>query len=257
MPAHVPSRWSPDGFKQGSWPSVVGMLTEPDVFSQRGPEPIRVLDMCIKMPDTNWTFPPYIRQFSEAITKAIYFEKPLFENSTGMELQYCYITIDQKPVPPYRTQRRPGWHSDAYVVDKQGQQVDIIAENAHLFPWETEWVERTYVVCDALPTLFAFGPWELPPNPNDCDAVLKAFDVQARRMNKIEATPYVLYCLDPYCVHTAQSNLSDRTIDRTFIKIQFSAKRYNRVGNTINPDLSYKGWEWVERDADKREHRYA
>lgn len=248
-----PEVWNVERFKdKGNLPDIVGTLENQAWFSQNNG--IRVLDLCIKAPGQNWAIPTALAQFQEAVHRARFQELMI----SGKGIEYCYITVDQRPVKPGTSQRRDGWHSDAYIVDEQGRQLDVIPENAAYLP-TGELIERTYVAYDALPTLFLDGPWDLP-DPTDCDAVLKSFNDQAKEKmyekHPIVFGPYTLLCLSPYCVHSVQKNETPDMVDRTFIKIQFSSKMYNREENTRNPNIDYTGWTWVPRDPAKREHRY-
>ena len=86
-------------------------------------------------------------------------------------------------------------------------------------------------------------------------AVLRSFDKRSEGVPPITFPAHTLLKMTPYDVHTPAINLTGETITRTFIKIQFSQQRYNLIGNTINPNLSYDEWTWIPRDPNVRNHR--
>lgn len=237
--------WDIREFGRVHLPEAVATLHATETFAKRHDPPLRVLDMPVLLPGGDFAIPPSLVQFEEAINIAAIRETTL----SKAPLQYVYITVDQKPVPPGVTQRREGWHSDAYLVDSHGRQQDITA------PLQTPgMVERTYIAYDTLPTVFASGPWDLTA-PNDCDVVLREFNEQAQWMVLVQYPPFELVGLDPYCVHNGVANNETVSVPRTFIKIQFSIHQYNREGNTHNDLLDYS-WPMVPRNPARREHRY-
>lgn len=245
--------WDVELFGYHNMPVILGELQDKEAFSLDSG--IRVLDMPIKMPDQGWAITPDVLQFYEAIQRASYHEQlinPFYDSC------YCYITVDQKPVEPGKSQRRPGWHSDAYITDEQGTQLDVVPENAaYLHQMEGQLVDRTYVASDAMPTRFLPGPFPLHNvDPNDCEAVQASFDEMAQGQIPVTYPDYALLCLDPYDVHAAVANTTDETLSRTFVKIAFSLHQYNREGNTHNHLFDYE-WEMIPREPGKRSHRHA
>ena len=246
--------WNLDGFNQKRTPTEIGTLRFPERFSGRGEAPIRVLDLPIRMPGQGLRLPSGLAQFGEAIDLARWAEERQVHRDRW-DQTYCYITVDQKPVAPGVSQRRAGAHSDAYVVDAGGHQLDVTVENASRFPVGTP-IERTYLAYDCLPTVCWEGPFQIKCDPADCDSVQAGFDQQKEGMGSIQFPPFTVVMLTPYDVHEAAPNLTDSPIERTFVKIAFSTHRYNREGNTHNPLFDYD-WEMVPRKTGVREHRFS
>jgi len=240
--------WDIAEFGREHLPAVVGRLEGPHTFGIRlARGPVRVLDMPIKFPEDEWAIPINVTfVVGDAIALAAEYENAI----EPIEDKYVYITVDQKPVAPGTTQRREGWHSDAYLTDDHGRQYDITAPAEG--PGD---VERTYICYDRLATVFAPGPWALSA-PNDCETVLREFAEQIDPVRAVVHEPYTVLGLDPYCVHNGAPNRSSVEIPRTFVKVQFSRRMYNRQGNTHNILLSYQ-WDMVPRDPERREHRWA
>jgi len=236
--------WDVGQFTKPHLPAVIGELKDKEGFSaQRG---LRVLDMALRMPDQGWKIPIEFAQFSEALRMATEHERSI--NPEFDDQYYVYITIDQKLVLPNKSQRRHGYHSDAFVT---GETNDIENDDIVL-------ADNTYVMADKIPTEFQPGPFpfqEAGIDPEDCAAVLKFFDDQSKGKQPITFPPHALLRMTPYDIHTPGFNDTDEAIKRTFIKIQFSKQRYNLVGNTINPNFNYEGWTWVPRDPNVRNHR--
>lgn len=55
--------------------------------------------------------------------------------------------------------------------------------------------------------------------------------------------------LDPYTLHAARPNLTLSPIRRTFVRIIFSTRIYDRIGNAHNPAFDYE-WKMVPRNID-------
>lgn len=237
-------KWDLKAFDQsGNIPSVVASI-DPVQFSNLNN--IRVLDLAIKVPGSKWKIPSTLKQFYEPIFLAANHQESLEE-----EIDYVYITVDQKSIKPFSTQRRPGWHSDAFVSADDGTQIDALPGAFDKVELDAEY---TYVAYDSLPTLFVDGPFNV--GPVSCDEVLKSFEEQAEGRPVVTFMPYTLICLTPYCVHRSAINNTNHVVNRTFIKIQFSKKKYNRTENTRNPAIDYTDWDWVSRNPVLREHRY-
>lgn len=238
--------WDISLFGQINLPDVVGELKDKEGFSvNRG---IRVLDMPVYMPGIGWRVPKEHRQFIEVIAKATHYEMKV---NNDIKDFYCYITVDQKPCNPCVSQRRSGCHSDAFIPNHKGEQVDITAENGCHIP-NVGLVDRTYLCYDSMPTEFFAGPFTIN---GDCENVLNNFDIVASTQHPIIYPAYNVLCIDPYDVHRAAINKTSEIIQRTFIKVSFSRIRFNRKLNTHN-DLFDYDWAMVERGKE-RNHRFS
>src|SRR3989344_3102009 len=244
--------WDIRRFSEGNHlPVKLGDIANRTEFSEQCG--IRVLDMPIYIPGQGWAIPENLSQFKEAIEMAAIHEAVV---NPDIDDYYVYITVDQKTVVPGKTQRRAGWHSDAYITDETGRQLDVKAENAvDIKRQDGRLVDRTYIASDGLPTWFLPGPFPIEGDPQDCDQVLNNFDKMAEGQEPITYPSYMLSVLDPYDVHTSAPNLTGEEVKRTFIKISFSKQIYNREVNTRNPLLEYN-WVMVSADKSKRrQHR--
>jgi fructose-1,6-bisphosphatase/inositol monophosphatase family enzyme len=236
--------WDIAHYSRTNKPAVIAQLPESgraQFSEQRG---VRVQDMCFRMPGQGWQLPRLLEPFLDAIRLSIEAERALNADFVGHEDAYhAYITIDQKIVPPHRTQRRQGFHGDAFMTP----------ENADL--GQAALTENTYLVCDALPTEFKAGPFDIAdvyPNIAGC---LARFDELAATQPTLTFAPYELIRITPFDVHSPAVNHSDTQLVRTFVKITFSRERFNRQGNAVNPLLRYDNWFWVPRNPEIRNLR--
>lgn len=184
---------------------------------------IRVLDMPIYMPDQGWRIPEQLKQFKDVID--------LTESNEGLygykDTHYVYITVDQKIVQAGSTGRRKGLHTDAY-----GGEIG-------------EEVTHTYILSDVMPTKFYTD--NFPISSLDCQKSLEEFKLYAN--NPVYYPCKQVLLLDPYVVHESPYTTEDTK--RTFVKISYSRKKYNRGGNTMNELFDYD-WAFVSRDANRR-----
>ncbi|KAL6048333.1 Phytanoyl-CoA dioxygenase, partial [Balamuthia mandrillaris] len=136
-------------------------------------------------------------------------------------------------VQPGHTQRHPGCHVDGF----QGSRVD-----------PKVMVNHTYVVCDRLPTVFCLQRWEVGQlDPTKHNFFLE-FDRQAQEGNAWQADPFEIVLLNAYTVHKAATlPSSSPPLARTFLRLSYSVRVFDRLGNAHNPLFDYN-WEMVPRD---------
>lgn len=244
--------WDPYEFERIHEPTMIGNFSFlRDVIEENQ---IRVLDMPIKFPNSYLELPKEVVVFKPIIEAAVTHERRVNDD---FDSHYVYITIDQRPVGPGATQRREGWHSDMFFQDRSGGQIDVLAENAAFLKQKTCRIDHTYIMASRLTTEFA--KIAFPLEESNCDAIEHAWDIIGRAAQLSGLTysfkPFDLLTLTPYVVHASPTNKRDTEIDRTFVKISISEKKFNRLGNTHN-DLFDYSWEMVPR-SDTRNHPWA
>ena len=236
--------WDLSGYARRNAPAVVGELgaaSRAAFSAQRGD---RVQDLAFRMPGQGWRLPRLLQPYLEAIRIAVEAERALNADFAADEDAYhAYVTVDQKRVEPHRTQRRQGFHGDAFMTP----------ENADL--GRAALTENTYLVCDTLPTEFKPGPFELADVYPDIARCLARFDELAAAQPTLTMAPYVVARITPYDVHSPAVNHDDAPRLRTFVKITFSRERFNRAGNAQNPLFRYDDWFWVPRNPEIRNLR--
>jgi len=229
--------WNIDSYKRRNQPAVVGSLPDGarELFSAHRGD--RIQDMAFRMPEQGWRLPRLLLPYLDAIRIAIETERAINRDFLQNEEAYhAYITVDQKVVEPHRTQRRQGFHGDAFMTP----------ENADL--GRSALTENTYLMCDGLPTEFKPGPFDISDAYPNIAGCLARFDELAATQPTLTMPAYTLARITPYDVHSPAVNHSDEPLRRTFVKITFSRERFNRVGNAINPLHNYDNWFWVPRN---------
>lgn len=141
---------------------------------------------------------------------------------------FTYITVDCKPMSLGEQQRHGGLHVDGF----QGSRIE-----------EKTKITRNYVATTNGGTQF----WPMPFVVADPEKfnVFEGFDLQA------EGSPFVakadtVYFMDAYTVH--ESGYAEFEGNRIFLRVTYDLKRFDRKGNTHNPNLSYD-WPMVKRNA--------
>ncbi|MFV9549648.1 hypothetical protein [Algibacter sp. PT7-4] len=135
---------------------------------------------------------------------------------------YVYLTAKRMYQVGGCSFNRKGYHSDGFLTD------DI-----------------NYVWCDKNPTVFNYSPFNLTLD----DAVsMNEMEEQANE-EAIEIYPEnSLLRLDQYNIHKVSENKG--LVLRTFVKVSFSADKYDLKGNSKNYLLDYD-WEMRDRDIER------
>lgn len=236
--------WDIATYERVNRPAIVGWIPDAARGAMSTPRGDRVQDLPFLMPGQGYRLPAMLEPYLDAIRIAIETERAINDDFAAHEDAYhAYITVDQKRVPPHRTQRRQGFHGDAFLTP----------ENADLS--RAALTENTYLVCDALPTELKPGPFDIADVYPDIPACLARFDELAAGQPTLTMPPYAVVRITPFHVHSPAVNHSDAALDRTFVKITFSRERFNREGNAINDLFRYDTWFWVPRNAEIRNLR--
>lgn len=213
----VGDTYSEDDFSFPHTPIVIDEVFDHRKFSANNS--IRVLDMPIKLPKSNdYCIPKILNQFDEVISKIVSFESHINPNT---DLYYAYITVDQCNVSAGKTQRRPGCHCN-------GLQTGIYRRP----------ISRSYVICDSIPDIYYAQGFDTSYLDESTDNFFLAFDDQAAPRHAITFNPYSILLTNSFTVNKA--DVSNKTVHRTYLRITFDLKMYNRLGNTHNPQLDYK-----------------
>lgn len=137
-----------------------------------------------------------------------------------------YITVDCKIVEPEEQQRHGGLHVDGF----QGSRIEPKTK-----------ITRNYVMTSNGGTRFYPQPFVVVDEKKF--NVFQGFDLQAE--DYIIAHENCVYFMDAYTVH--ESGIADRRGLRTFLRVTYDLKPFDRAGNTHNSMLDYN-WDMVERN---------
>ncbi len=180
----------------------------PVVFPER--TGLRVLDMPIKFPGSNYRIPAELEQYESIIREV---------TRQGSD-QYCYLTVDESGIS--RTQ---GCHVDGF----QGARIG-----------DPKPADYSFIAVDAFPVKFYDTHFDVRHLDRRVHNYFLEFDKQAGR--PIEGLLNYIYEMDCYTVHSAAEVLGPRT----FFRMSYSAREFDRLGNTVNPMFNYH-WTMHER----------
>lgn len=222
--------WNTKNLNKLNMPLTIGQIATENrpYFDKR--TNTQVFDMPIYMPNQGWRIPRELSPYLPALTKIVAAESL---SNTKMRECITYITTDYGIVAPAGHARREGLHVDGFLTkaNARADQDGII------------WGDNTYIVSNRqeLQTEFYAGPFNL----NDVDtenpqAVLQAFSAQGKNMPYSQANAYDIVKLTCNNVHAVHPNTSGMYIERSFMKVTFSTRLFNRGGNTVNPQLQYR-----------------
>ncbi len=226
--ADLHSVWDIRQFRHARHPIKVGETPDQHVFNR---PVIRILDMPIKLAGSNdYRLPRELIPFLRTIQMIIDHEHSVL---TGDQLlaYNAYLTIDQSDVKAGVIQRKPGAHVDGF-------------QGARIYPKTI--INHSYIVSNGAPTIFY-------PQPFDCSHVdervhdcFLEMDAQSDESRAMQVEPNTVYLMDAYTVHRAA--IATHHFFRTFLRISYDVKPFDRLGNAINPLFSY-AWEMVPREA--------
>lgn len=225
-------KWSLDLFKENVPPLIIGTVN-PYIFSKRdNDKDLWAMDLPIKMPRSDIRIPQEFSQFKEFIKKVFTHESITNPNLNDW---YTYLCVDQRPVEPSFSQRRPGAHVDSFPTGRINM---------------NRLSDSIYIGYDCLPTEFCLGNFAFRKGidtSNNSD-ILKHFEENTRETKRYEC--YNIVKIDSGHVHQVSMNKNLNTVNRTFIKVVFSPDVFNRVGNDHNYLFEYN-WPLYERTVER------
>jgi hypothetical protein len=239
---HLHQPWDPEKYLIPRAPIDIGVVHRLDVFAEALPASVLenlysqagtpVLDMPIKFPGSRFRIPAEFQQFAGAVQQIIDYEAVVNE---FVDRYFCYLTIDQAWVKAGEFQRRPGAHFDGI----QGPR----------YPTKL-WPDHCYLVSSDPGTGTTFYVQGFDFRNADVAAVnwRPLVELLADERNALVAEAGHIYLIDAYVAHRCTQ--SPRDIRRTFLRVEFSLKVYDKLGNSINPlfrdQVSYP-WPYVDR----------
>lgn len=204
----------------------IGNISKTDIYSDF--KSIRCLDMPIKMAGSKeYRIPSEFKQFLEPIEQMIAFET--CHNEQILDF-YAYLTIDQSELNNRETHREPGLHVDGF----QGHRIQ-----------PKVLCDRSYITFDCDPPSVWNQSFETVESMDDnTQNIFYEFDRTKHYSSEIKLLPYNIYFMDSYLVHSANNAKNNK---RTFCRLSYSVRKYDRLGNSHNHLFDYK-WEMFERD---------
>jgi hypothetical protein len=216
-------------FNEVHLPTVIGSVSE-NLLKNRN---LAVLDMPVLMPESDgeYRLPKEVEYLAPLIEIIAAHEKA---KNSDHNRRYAYLTVDQRPVRAGNTQRNPGLHIDGF----QGSRItDAFGGNLS--------IDTQYIVYNTLPTVFYSQPFPVGTLNTAVHNFFHAFEMLVDERNLSRVDPYNILSFPAYAVHRADTSPIDQS--RTFLRLTYSEREFDRWGNTYNPMFDYK-WNMVTRD---------
>ena len=208
---YTPPLWNLKAFNGSRLPELYSKVEFP---ARTG---IYVLDMPIKMPGTDFRIPSNIEHYAPIIKKMV---------SIRSSDSYCYVTIDESGVS-----RNSGCHVDGFQGARIGAPL----------PRDYSFIAYSVGSTDFFRTNFKVHGLDRAK-----DNFFKEFDRQVSESDKVQYPANTIIGMDAYTVHRSARVQGDRT----FIRVSFSVREFDRLGNTLNPMFDY-AWTMLPRDVSK------
>lgn len=202
----------------------VGDITDTGRFS--ADQGMRCLDMPIKMPGSEYRLPAEFAAWSEAVAMAASFEHT---HNKAVDDFHAYLTVDQIWVEPGTSQRKSGLHVDGY-------------QGARISPKVA--CDRSYIAVSNTPPVIHNQAFPIEHLDDSKLNVFHEFDRLAHESSAIIPEAFRMVFMDCYTVHgTRPMPLGG---ERTFFRLSYSVRQYDRLGNSHNHLFDYN-WNMVER----------
>ena len=214
--------WDPAKFAVARAPVVVGAVDPGTLWH----DPWLLFGLPIKFPGSSYRVPIELEWLHEFLQLCINAEQLI---NADLDNYYAYLDVECSFVPPHHFQRLPGPHSDAI----QGRRIQ-----------PKQPVEHFYATVSYDPTRFFVQPFDLADCNLETHYVNPVFAQQAHLKNVITHKAGEITLFDAYTIHEAIQSL--RGGERTFVRLGFSTRQYDRLGNAHNPLFDY-AWEMVPR----------
>ena len=191
---------------------------------------IRCLDMPIKMAGSKeYRLPNEFENFLEPISKMISWEHA--HNSKVNDF-YAYLTVDQSEANVGEFHREQGLHVDGF----QGARIN-----------PKVWCDRSYIALDCnMPSIYNQSFETVEALDDETYNIFHEFDRTKHYSSEILFNPYDILFMDGYAVHGANPVSNPAESKRTFLRVSYSVRVFDRLNNSKNNSFDYN-WEMVER----------
>lgn len=222
--------WDIEKFKTARVPLSMGFVPEAEREEFCTPGVPKVRDMPIKFPGSDVRVPAELAQFAGTIRRILEIEKAI---NPDYDEYYCYLETDQSLVVPGTLQRELPCHVDGLQGARISPKVKI---------------NHSYIVGSALPTVFYDQPFDLSALDEAKHNYFWEMNRQVKATNSAHAVhgqPFEIQLMDAYTVHRGCE--ATEPTQRTWIRLSFEVRKFDRIGNTKNPMFDYD-WRMERRD---------
>ena len=216
----ITQKFAPERFSIPRLPLKIGRV-ETNRFGTNLPS---CLDMLVYVPGGAISLPDVYTADAavmEAVTMAVDHENMLMP--TWRETHYVYLTVDQRMLTAGRTHRNGGWHFDGMQGVRYPDKLEVCHQ---------------YVVSDNNPTEFS----NVVVDATHLDEATDNWFIELGKQVPDDAELFVpetydLMMMTAYQLHRSPVARPEHEGQRTFIRMDFTKKKFDRIGNTINPTL--------------------
>jgi hypothetical protein len=233
--------WDPAEFAIARRPVSLGVLDAEELAIFTRPDAIRVLDLPMKMPDTDeYRLPRALAQFAGIVQRIVDAEHQVNPRRADY---HAYLTIDQRWVLPGTLHREAPCHVDGF----QGGRFNALTPRCRN--------NHTFTVSDVLPTAYYAQPFDLralDPKVHDFFWEMNAQVADTDEAHRWQPAPAEITLMDCYSVHRGVENDGPPPVFRTWLRVSFEERRriFDRLGNAHNPLFDY-AWTMVDRDIEQ------
>lgn len=220
--------WNESNFEKINLPHNLFSLDATEIAAYSTGKDIRILDMPIKFPGSDYKIPHELVALSPLIKKIVAHEHNI---NNDIDNYYCYLTLDRRLVRSGNTTRKSGIHVDGFQGARLGEKLPV---------------DHSYILSNVLPTLFYNQPFKVEKEwDKSCHNYFEGFEKQKRENNVIAYLANTVLLMDAYCLHEAPV----ATIDthRTFLRLSYTVREFDRLGNAHNHMFDYD-WQMFPRD---------
>lgn len=216
---HTP--FTVDGFSGARTPLVIGRAVLADL-----PEKISIADMPVKWPGLGYRVPVELMGLRGLLSQCAATEAAINPRADDY---FAYLTLQRAVVHQGGVKRGEGAHSDSVQGPRIQPKVAI---------------EHGYTATDRDPTRFFTHGFDLTGLDPDKDWLNTAFEAQANRSQSVRFNPGEIVLFDAYTIHEAVPAAA--TGMRTFVRLIYSVRQFDRLGNTVNSLFDYN-WNFRPR----------
>lgn len=184
----------------------------------------RVLDMPIRLAgDNTYHLPEEWADLAPILQGIISHEHA---HNPNWRDYHAYLTVDSSEVVKGDQQRHGGLHVDGF----QGDRINPKTKVNRSYVMTTNGGTRFYPQRFIIPDVTKYN-------------IFQGFDIQGGHYNIAE--DHLIYLMDAYTVH--ESGTTARNGIRTFVRLSYDVKQFDRAGNSHNSMLNYN-WNMVTRN---------
>lgn len=219
--ADLKQPWNPQLFNQERLPVVIGHAKHP-IHANDIARTESALDMLVKLPGhTQLTLPSQYAQHPVITDLLTVMHRDAQQRAhCNPDERYAYLTVDARIVKAGKTHRNRGWHFDGMQGTRYQQALDVCYQ---------------YLWASTMPTEYS----STPVNATGLDPARDNwFTHLGRQVNDSDTTRHpagTILLMSAYQLHRSPQAHTDTP--RLLIRLDYSHKQQDRLGNSINDNL--------------------